>query len=641
MPTEQDETVKIVVEVVDKFSKPLNDLKKEMESFADKGGKSATAVKTKFDELRTSVAGAASNIVNLLTPGLRSLGFAFTTLAATVGVAVGALKGFAGHIETLSRLNRETGLAIDKMREMEAVGRRLGLTVGEVQQGFRGFAEAMHSVELGTEVFGELAMRGLPNLANALRAAKGDRDKQIQLYMEQLDRTKDPQHRRELLRIGKLPEAYADLSKEERNKYIEEYHKTGGGPVTADTVAKAKEFNDELWKTGNRFDEMTKKLAEEGGLKTLAVTLDEVSTAAFKASEALLGVADKLTAGSKPPASWDEWWKNIQQHPGTLFGLTSSTGSGESKTKDLIKVGTSEGVVDAFKQMQLDTTGGPGGGAPGTFGGASLIRASLGGGGGGYGGGRRGSGGGGPAGDANPMGALAGFDRSRFAAELEAKPWLKEKILGIASGENKDPQANLAVIESMMNRAAARGTSLEQAAKLVGEGNGGYYAGYDPGALRRPAIRKMIEGNLRAALGGSNVSNYATDNSSGGLAEREKRSGKFRLQFEHGGESFFSPGTAGGAHGPASRERYEAWRKSIPMPQPRPQSDEHPAKARERLMDTSLRANQFAKVEGNASVSIDLNGFPRGTKIASSSSGIFSDVELHRGNTLPLASESA
>jgi hypothetical protein len=65
-----------------------------------------------------------------------------------------------------------------------------------------------------------------------------------------------------------------------------------------------------------------------------------------------------------------------------------------------------------------------------------------------------------------------------------------------------------------------------------------------------------------------------------------------------------------------------------------------PSHARERLRDASNKAAQFAKVEGNASVRIDLNGFPRGTRTAASSGGIFSSVELHRGNTLPLASES-
>jgi hypothetical protein len=50
--------------------------------------------------------------------------------------------------------------------------------------------------------------------------------------------------------------------------------------------------------------------------------------------------------------------------------------------------------------------------------------------------------------------------------------------------------------------------------------------------------------------------------------------------------------------------------------------------------------HNFAKVEGDATVRIDVNGLPRGSRMAASSSGIFSSVELHRGSTLPLASET-
>lgn len=179
------------------------------------------------------------------------------------------------------------------------------------------------------------------------------------------------------------------------------------------------------------------------------------------------------------------------------------------------------------------------------------------------------------------VGGLAA-DRAKFARELQQKPWLREKILGIAAGENKNPKANLAVIESMMNRASARGTSLEQAALLhssapsrvsAGDaGRGGYYAGYDPRGARNPKTRAMIESNLQKALEGSNVSNYATDNASQGLAVRNVRSGRFVPQSTFGGrgvpgapgaETFFSPGTAGGRGGPASRARYNQWRSRV------------------------------------------------------------------------------
>lgn len=150
------------------------------------------------------------------------------------------------------------------------------------------------------------------------------------------------------------------------------------------------------------------------------------------------------------------------------------------------------------------------------------------------------------------------FDRSRFKAELAAKPWLREKIKHISLGENQDPNANLAVIETMMNRAVVRGTSLEAQArrhKSSGVDEGGYYAGY--AASYGTEKGSMAEGNIERALANSNVSRYATDNSSGKLAEREIESGSFKHHDTINGESFFSPGYAE----PKLRDRWQELNK--------------------------------------------------------------------------------
>jgi hypothetical protein len=153
------------------------------------------------------------------------------------------------------------------------------------------------------------------------------------------------------------------------------------------------------------------------------------------------------------------------------------------------------------------------------------------------------------------------FDRSRFADELQQKPWLRDKMAHISLGENQNPRANLSVIETMMNRAVVRGTSLEAQVRRhrsSGVDEGGYYAGYAPHYSGEQ--RAMFDRNLGAALGQggrgqSNVSGYATDNSSGDLARRESATGAF---VRHGdpvnGESFFSPGRAE----PNFRDRWNA-----------------------------------------------------------------------------------
>jgi uncharacterized membrane protein YgcG len=232
---------------------------------------------------------------------------------------------------------------------------------------------------------------------------------------------------------------------------------------------------------------------------------------------------------------------------------------------------------DPLYVVPINGAGGMGGASGGGVGGASYGGSGYSGGGGG------GSAGG--AGDGRPAGRFGGMapgagvpapgaglnapvqdyggkiDRSKFDAELKANPALREKILRIAANEQgSNPAGVQSVLESMMNRAQVRGTSLEQQAKWY-QSEGGYYAqgNMGRGALEDPKHRAILEDALTKTLAGSNVSNYATDNASGDLAARERASGAFKYASSYGGETFFTPGTAE----PGQVKRYEQWFKSV------------------------------------------------------------------------------
>ena len=153
------------------------------------------------------------------------------------------------------------------------------------------------------------------------------------------------------------------------------------------------------------------------------------------------------------------------------------------------------------------------------------------------------------------LNSAAGIDRSSYAAELASNPALKEKVLAISLGENRDPVANQAVMETMMNRASMMKTPLSLESKLTNEG--GYYAGYAPAALDDPRLRAMAEGNLDKVLKGSNVANFATDNASGNFAKDRIASGLYKQTFTAGGETFSIPGNAN-ARG---FNQYSDWQK--------------------------------------------------------------------------------
>jgi hypothetical protein len=154
------------------------------------------------------------------------------------------------------------------------------------------------------------------------------------------------------------------------------------------------------------------------------------------------------------------------------------------------------------------------------------------------------------------------IDRARFAKELQDNPQLRAHIMAVSAGENLDPRSNLSVLESMMNRASMMGTTLAQESRL--SPYGGYYAGYNPSALNNPRTRSMIEYNLGAALDGSNISNYATDNASGDFAARRNTNGMYTPVANYGGETFSYPSRTD-ARG---HDRYWDWRNNFDSASP-------------------------------------------------------------------------
>jgi len=128
-----------------------------------------------------------------------------------------------------------------------------------------------------------------------------------------------------------------------------------------------------------------------------------------------------------------------------------------------------------------------------------------------------------PIGTANDNGAarIAGawglFDgRRAFASEL-ADPAVKSRLFAMTEAEvgGQGPQAQTAFMESVFNRASARGQTLQQTL------GANYYA---PESISRvaslrndPLLSAKYDDILKQVQGGSNVSNWATGNASGSV----------------------------------------------------------------------------------------------------------------------------
>jgi hypothetical protein len=648
METEQDEVVKITLEVVDKFSKPLDNLVRELAKIDDKTSDSGSKGKKAFDGMRDSVNGVAGAF-KMLTPALSGSLAGFTSLAAAVGTLASALHKFADNTETLQRLSHETGISANRMRELEAVYRRFGVTAGEMRAGMRGIADAMHDVRRGGPIFQELARSGLPNFANQLRGAK-DNAQALELIIKELDRIKDPFERRRFLGIVGGPEGLATATGAQREKLLQEYRKTNP-PPDKDTLERVERYNDALWKSGNAVDAIIQKDAKD--LDTLATQLDLMAKGTLAASGAL-GDFNKVMEDVRKNGeqSGEAMRRRLPKSPGRpltwwemLFGLKpenqSLEGSGGGKGKDVIKSATSEGVVDGFLKFAMLVGNRDGGG------GARVIRASLGGN-DGYGGNRtRSSVAPPPEESPRPPRTASRPPPGDPGASSPRSPSSTGPM-----GDGADPNQS--------NRPYHIGGKVTMDGKTYTWGSGGAGRGSLPYGDFPINIGRGDIGSI-----GKRIGSVATVGGLGGVIKDPKFPGHPRggIQIHSGSGSTLDHLYSQGCFA-VSRAQWPAFKKALlekaqhgqlmlhigrdglatittrgERERPELANPPKPPEApRNRLRDAQA---QPGTIKGDATVRIDVNGLPRGSRMAASSSGVFSSVELHRGNTLPLASESA
>ena len=106
--------------------------------------------------------------------------------------------------------------------------------------------------------------------------------------------------------------------------------------------------------------------------------------------------------------------------------------------------------------------------------------------------------------------------RSRYADEL-ADPTVRAQLYGITHAEvgGQGPQAQQAFMESVFNRAAARGQSLSQ---TLGDRRYFPRETFDRAARGAPSdMLPLYDTHLQSVLGGSNLAQFATGNASGGV----------------------------------------------------------------------------------------------------------------------------
>jgi hypothetical protein len=128
-----EETLRLVAQVVDKYSVPIAQMRaslgalSERTTSAHKSGKqAATAHSVAFAELRKQIKETADNTKNILSPALTTLGIGAISTGAAIAGITAAVKGFSDSSRGLAFANRETGLSVQHLRELQALAPRIG-----------------------------------------------------------------------------------------------------------------------------------------------------------------------------------------------------------------------------------------------------------------------------------------------------------------------------------------------------------------------------------------------------------------------------------------------------------------------------------------------------------------------------------
>jgi hypothetical protein len=718
----QEDTMRLVAELLDKTSGPLKDIQKSLRDTAAVAkkmtGEGTQGVKEHdkaYQSLHSSVEKTRRELSGAFTPAMAALGLTTFGAGEAIGKVVEQLKRFAEQYTVLRDASRRSGQSVDFLESMANTMERL---TGEAPE------EAIQNIANMKEQMDRLS-RQRPDTINAWKTAYTGlyetlgKDLMGKTLEQQIDLAMKWKDAHPEIAIDKIRDVFRLMGMDQRlaTVSLKEWHDAEekeqawqkSHPYDAKTAEALHEAFDNLREVIRTIGyEINQAFGGRGA--TLIESLSKSIEQDVKDIKALIETVDKMGRhlgfrdDSDAQKQFDEEQKKLKNYipphgagpgsgpsvprggvfpGGSYHPAAFTTGGGDAE--NVLTRSIKEGMLSAFREWFSSVQSGGGSGGGGGFTNAAFspsgdkidsspigqaIRQQAGGGaastaGGGHralakalgidraGGGGRAPGGGGPTGvspsennDASLAGGGGGIDRDKWLAHLNANPALKESLFRHSLGENSNPMANQAVMEEAANRADLRGNK-----RFDEHGNLSYFKGYYKGAIS-PKQRAMLDANFdKVFRQGSDVSKGAVDNSSQGLAYTNqyggamggygwagKKPGRFRTTANFGGdgitghrgvESFEAPGW--GESGGGERDRYPAFRQ-------------HQLEVAAQRRDLLANANKAGmtgggpqKVEGDAHLKVDLNGFPKGTKTDLTYGGLFTQYTLAKGQQMEAA----
>jgi hypothetical protein len=268
----QDETLRLVAEVVNKWSGPLRKMQEDLRALGGEtkkihadGVAHAKLHGEAFERLKKATDGARDAITEGMKPAMGALGISALTVAGAIAAVTEAVKDFASATPKLVYLARETRMTVDHLRVLEALGERVGSSSEAMASGLGQFAEHMAKLRRGAPA--ELnAWRDMGPAVESfgLSLRRLSADQQVERTLKFLGTIRDQDHKRRFLGFLGLPRELANLTGSELRDAIADISRHIGsiGPEAQKRALQAKDAFDRIRESAGRLkDELAIELA--------------------------------------------------------------------------------------------------------------------------------------------------------------------------------------------------------------------------------------------------------------------------------------------------------------------------------------------------------------------------------------------
>jgi len=175
--------------------------------------------------LDQSVKQIADRTKSMLTPALAAAGVSILSVGGAVAALVKATNSFGETTKKLAFLSRETGFTIAKLREIDALGRRVGISPEAVHASDQAFAHNMEQLRrwrgASAEFFTSQHDLNVRALGDTLRLSKSN-EEATDAVLDFLDKVPDVIQKMNLLKAVGLSTEFANLSGPERRAALAE-----------------------------------------------------------------------------------------------------------------------------------------------------------------------------------------------------------------------------------------------------------------------------------------------------------------------------------------------------------------------------------------------------------------------------------